>query len=143
LFFSSAPTQRKRVIEPDALVYPSKNNPRLNVHSDRSELEATSVATDFNVELSQITSDITSNLNSFQLGLAADRLYDSFWHFFCDRAIEDAKSGALPHSDLVRGLTTYLKLFHPFLPFVTEAIWQEIAPLRSDSDDLIISQWPK
>lgn len=80
----------------------------------------------FDEKLNSLVVQITKNLEEFRFGLAAETLHTEFWHWFCDEAIEEVKSGALPYSNLQNGLLVFLKLLHPFMPFVTEKIWQEI-----------------
>jgi len=96
--------------------------------------------TSFYMHLDKTITEITQQLNDFKLGLAAETLYNDFWHWFCDECIEKAKAGAISHSALVVGLHTYLKLFHPFIPFVTEAIWQELK--NTEEPYLISASWP-
>lgn len=87
---------------------------------------------------------ITKHLNSFRLDKAAEEIYHNFWHLFCDRYIEEAKLGKISSSQLTNALVNLLKLLHPFMPFVTEAIWQEMATSKQDSEKLLInSPWPK
>ncbi|MEK7061353.1 MAG: class I tRNA ligase family protein, partial [Patescibacteria group bacterium] len=75
---------------------------------------------------------------------AIELLYSEFWHWYCDKAIEKAKLGKIGTSQMRQGLTTFLKLLHPFAPFVTESIWNEIKSLRKHPDQLLItSSWPK
>lgn len=94
-------------------------------------------------KLTKIVAEVTTNLKDRKLGLAADMLYDSFWHWFCDECIEQQKRGELSLEVLTEGLHTFLKLLHPFMPFVTEKIWQEVAPKTPDSPTLLItSAWP-
>jgi valyl-tRNA synthetase len=102
----------------------------------------------FSAHLNEIVTAITQQLNDLKIGLAAETLYNEFWHWYCDQAIEQAKNGQLSPTLLRQGLKTFLKLFHPFAPFVTEAIWQEL--LLTDGWDLaedevkllIVSRWP-
>jgi len=85
------------------------------------------------------------------LGAAIRDLYDFFWHKFCDVYIEAAKNqirGAKNKTQtrntqkiLIYVLANSLKLLHPFMPFVTEELWQTL-PLKTKTD-LIISPWPK
>lgn len=96
--------------------------------------------TEFTKELSRITRLVNSHMEKYQFNKASDLLYESFWHWFCDWAIEQTKFGSIKKSSLQKGLITYLKLLHPFMPFVTEEIWSKIpheAPLP-----LIMSPWP-
>ncbi|MFH2061399.1 MAG: class I tRNA ligase family protein, partial [Candidatus Beckwithbacteria bacterium] len=61
-------------------------------------------------------------------------------HWFCDESIEKAKEGKISYPVLLDGLRTFLKLLHPFVPFVTEAVWGE---LGENSEPLLIkSKWP-
>lgn len=80
----------------------------------------------------------SKNIDNYKLNNAAEMLYKRFWNNFCDIRIEDAKKGKLSKSDLERGLLVYLKLLHPFVPFVTEAVWRELG-----NDTLLITEsWP-
>lgn len=97
----------------------------------------------FNKKLHGVVVRVSTNLNKLQIGIAADTIYDEFWHWFCDTCIEDAKNGTLPRSSIIGGLTTFLKLLHPFAPFVTEAIWQELRQEGIVQDELLAtSDWP-
>ncbi|MBQ6438335.1 class I tRNA ligase family protein [bacterium] len=80
---------------------------------------------------------------NYKPGLAADRLYDSFWHYFCDEAIEKCKAGQLSSTLLAAGLETYLKLWQPFMPFVTQAIWQELGKAVENGEQFLAGcDWP-
>ncbi len=91
------------------------------------------------------------DLNNFHFGQAARRLYYFFWHDFCDKYIEASKSKIHnPKSKtekentekvLLYVLLTSLKILHPFLPFITEEIYQKL-PFK-DKKMLIIENWPK
>lgn len=86
---------------------------------------------------------VTAQLEAYQLGLAAETVYEAFWHWFCDECIEKAKHNELSNEALFHGLLVFLKLLHPFMPFVTEAVWGEIAELRLKPDELLMnSAWP-
>ena len=80
----------------------------------------------------------TKYIDNFKLNNAAETLYKRFWNNFCDIRIEDSKKGKLNRDDLMRGLLVYLKLLHPFMPFVTEAVWRELG----NDTLLIVSKWP-
>ncbi len=100
--------------------------------------------------LNQTMAKVTADLRKYRFSDAASALHDFFWHHFCDRYIEYAKArlfGEKPE-DKARTqnvlhfvLGTSLKLLHPFMPFVTEAIWG----LLPGNDDLplMVSPWPK
>lgn len=92
-----------------------------------------------------LAAQVSQQLNDFKLGLAAETLFNEFWHRFCDLDIERAKKGDLSYQALLQGLVIYLQLLHPFVPFVTEAIWQELqlAGLIPDQPKLLVaSSWP-
>ncbi len=88
--------------------------------------------------LGETVKQTTKYLESYKLNSAAEVVYDKFWHWYCDEVIEMAKAGKISKEDLRRGLETFLKLLHPFMPFVTEAIWQELG----FGGQLILQSWP-
>lgn len=97
----------------------------------------------FTKNLEKIVLAVSRNLDQLQLGLAADTLYNEFWHWFCDQCIEDAKKGLISQEKLFDGLVIFLKLFHPFLPFVTESIWQILYQEQLVAEPLLMtSRWP-
>ncbi len=111
-----------------------------------SPTSAPPTSSTFNTTLNQLIADITQQLNDSKIGLAAETVYNQFWHWYCDICIEDCKAGKLSLQELSQGLVVFLKLLHPFTPFVTESIWQELResalePLL-DQDLLIQSSWP-
>jgi len=82
---------------------------------------------------------MNKRLNELKIGQAAEWIYSWFWHAFCDHYIEMAKQGLISKSLLDDALKTNLILMHPFMPFVTEAVWQELKL----SDKLLIEEsWP-
>lgn len=95
-----------------------------------------------------LVKEVTDNLEKFELGLAVQKLYDFIWDLFCDWYIELAKSrlnsgGAAAESArqmLVYVMTGILKLLHPFMPFITEEIWQT---LPHDGETIMTSSWPE
>ena len=95
-----------------------------------------------------LVKDVTDSLEKFELGLAVQKLYDFIWDVFCDWYIEIAKirlngecatAKATVKAVLVYVMSNTLKLLHPFMPFITEEIWQT---LPHDGDSIMISQWP-
>ena len=111
---------------------------------------ATADDTKFYEKLNQVTADVTQQLTDYRIGMSAETIYNEFWHWFCDEAIEQAKLGQISQEALLKGLLVFLKLLHPFMPFVTEAIWQElrqnpeIQKLKLiGSDQLILAAWPQ
>ncbi len=93
--------------------------------------------------LTKVTGEATAYLENLQIGLAADYIYNQFWHWFCDECIEQNKAGTLSSTATLEGIVTFLKLLHPFVPFVTEAIWQELkAEGLVETNLLITTPWP-
>ncbi len=94
-------------------------------------------------QLKTTTQKITKELENFQFGQAAHLLYDFFWHDFCDKYIEVSKkqNNLQTQQVLVYVLSNSLKLLHPFMPFVTEAIYQKL-PFK-EKELLMIENWPK
>ena len=96
-----------------------------------------------------VTAAVTENLEKFELGMAVSKLYDFIWDDFCDWYIELAKirmNGADEESAdsarrvLVWTMSNTLKLLHPFMPYITEEIWQT---LPHDGEALIVARWPE
>lgn len=87
----------------------------------------------------------TKNLESYHFGKTAELLYQFTWHEFADKYLENSKE-RIKNGDLVvlsvlrHVYLNLLKLLHPFIPFVTEEIWQNMP--RKTTDPLIISSWP-
>ncbi len=84
--------------------------------------------------------EITKYLDNYQFNLAAERLYEFSWHEFADKYIEEVKNRVDTNSFAVL-LTLFLdilKLLHPFMPFVTEELYQKFEPEKS----IMISPWP-
>lgn len=94
---------------------------------------------EFNKKIKEIIKNTTESIDKYNLNKASEILYEEFWHWFCDQIIEDAKQGKIGKEDLTHGIQTFLKLLHPFMPFVTEAAWQELNP----KELLITAEWPK
>lgn len=87
--------------------------------------------------------DITGKLEEFDLGEAARKLYDFVWSEFCDWYLEMSKIDA---SDkvLVETFEGTLRLLHPFMPFITEEIWQKLEMRDARCEKTImLAQWPK
>ena len=98
-------------------------------------------------KVNTLAKEVTDNLERFELGIAVAKLYDFIWDVFCDWSIEIAKirlqsgEGAdTAKAVLVYVLTDILKLLHPFMPFITEEIYQAIP---HDTESIMISKWPE
>ncbi len=93
----------------------------------------------------ELVQAVTDNLEKFELGIAVGKLYDFSWDTFCDWYIELCKSRLQGEgADSARRVLLYvmtgmLKLLHPFMPFITEEIWQT---LPHEGDSLMIAEWP-
>ncbi len=95
-------------------------------------------------DLNALIVKMTSLLEKFRFSEAADTIYEFMWHRVADVYIEqvkDRQDQEMALSVLRHVLLTGLKLLHPFMPFVTEAIWAEMP--RKHDDMLIVSKWPK
>ena len=100
-------------------------------------------------KLQKVIKSITEKIEKYDIGLAADDIYDFIWSDFCDWYIEIVKP--VLYSDnheektntvkvLLYVLENILKLLHPFMPYITEEIWQAL-PNREEA--LIVSKWPE
>lgn len=98
--------------------------------------------------LSAVTSEITASLDKFELGLAANKIYEFTWNEYCDWYIELAKKRLYGEDQvaketvqkvLVKVLKDILRLLHPFMPFITEEIWSNIPGTQTM---LVRDQWP-
>ena len=96
----------------------------------------------------RVVKEVTDNLEKFELGIAVQKLYDFIWDVFCDWYIELAKARLTGEDEqakkTARGVLCYvlsgtLKLLHPFMPFITEEIWQA---LPHEGEALMVSAWP-
>ncbi|MCK5285831.1 MAG: valine--tRNA ligase [Candidatus Pacebacteria bacterium] len=94
--------------------------------------------------LQKITSDITKDLDNFQFHIASEKIYHYIWHEFADKIIEEAKD-KLDEIEtqlmLLEILQTCLKTLHPFMPFITEEIWESM-PIKNKKL-LLIEEWSK
>jgi valyl-tRNA synthetase len=92
--------------------------------------------------------ELTNNLGNFELGIALQKINDFVWDSFCDWYIELSKTRLQQGGDTARSvrsvliyvLTSALKLLHPFMPYITEALYQSIP---HNEEAIIISKWPE
>ena len=96
-----------------------------------------------------LAAEVTEDIEQFRLYLAAEKLYHYFWHTFADIIIEEAKprlggenleEKVSAQKMLYEVLVLQLKLLHPFMPFVTEAIWEQVP--QKNKTLLMIQPWP-
>ncbi len=98
-------------------------------------------------KFNQLAKDVNDNLDKFELGVASTKLYDFIWDVYCDWYIELTKSRlraggesqAQAQAVLVWVLRGMLKLLHPFMPFITEEIWQV---LTNDESMIMLEDFP-
>lgn len=102
--------------------------------------------------LKAAVSEITEQMDKDRFDLAAEKVYHFVWDYFASTLIEeskellisdDAETKASRQRLLGEYLATSLKLLHPFMPFVTETIWQELPEELKDCDMLMVAKWPK
>ena len=100
-------------------------------------------------KLNTLIAEVTENLEKYELGVAVQKVYDFIWDTYCDWYIEltkarlyseDAQRKQIAIDVLVYVLDQILRLLHPFMPFITEEIWQSIP---HEGDALIVAQWPQ
>jgi valyl-tRNA synthetase len=101
-------------------------------------------------DLKKLSKEITKLMESFRFYSSAEKLYHYFWHTFADKIIEEQKL-RLKSPDkskrqssqylLLEILKTILKLLHPFMPFITEEIYQNL-PSKNKKECLMIEDWP-
>src|SRR5690606_1451507 len=110
----------------------------------------------------EVNVHITENIEKFQLGLATFNLYQEFWHTYCDILIEESKeylwdikdkeTGEITSSPdpevraevatvMTMALKSYLKLLHPFIPFITQTIWNEVPKSETEHKVLMYNTW--
>jgi valyl-tRNA synthetase len=96
-----------------------------------------------------VVKEVTENMEKFELGIAAQKLYDFIWSEFCDWYIELVKPrlyGGDENSKLAAQITLCdilkgtMQLLHPYMPFITEEIYQH---LPSEYESIMISKWPE
>ncbi len=99
-------------------------------------------------KLNELIRDVTDNMESFELGVAVQKVYDFIWEEFCDWYIEMVKPRLYGENDQTKSaalwtlktvLITSLKLLHPYMPFITEEIFLR---LQSEEESIMISSWP-
>ena len=104
-------------------------------------------------KVNTLAKDVTENLDKYEIGIAADKLYEFIWEEFCDWYIEmvkprlyaDDSTKAAALWTLMTVLMHSLKLLHPYMPFVTEEIYTTLQPLASGEypeESIMISPWP-
>ncbi|MDR0381281.1 MAG: valine--tRNA ligase [Oscillospiraceae bacterium] len=122
----------------------------MNLHVDTWELPEELAMEDKWIlsKFNRLVPDVTENIENYEVGVAAQKLYDFLWDDVCDWYIElvkprlqggDAARRSSAEQVLVAVLTGALKLLHPFMPFITEEIWQA---LPHEGPALMVAEWP-
>ena len=99
-------------------------------------------------QYNRLVKEVTENLEKYELGIAEQKIYDFLWDVFCDWYIELTKARLQAGTAdsigaqrvLVTVMTNTLKLLHPFMPFITEEIWQGFP---NDCESIMIARWPE
>ena len=101
-------------------------------------------------KLNQLVYDVTKNMENYDLGVALDKIYSFIWNEFCDWYIEIVKPRLNSENEeekiivsyvLNQVFTTSLQLLHPFMPFVTSKIYEDL--IHYNEKELMVSEWPK
>ena len=102
-------------------------------------------------DLKKFTEEVTDDMEALRLYMAAEKIYHYIWHVFADKIIEESKA-KLQSEDIATKqsaqrmireiLEICLKLLHPFMPFVTESIWEIFSGSNKPEDLLMIKHWP-
>jgi valyl-tRNA synthetase len=113
--------------------------------------------------LDQQIKSANDHIDNFRIGLAAEELYQHFWHVFADIYIEqskqylfqtDADGNEINRDEmsqklrigklavLIHCIQTYLKLLHPYIPFITETLWQSMPEKTREAETVMYSVWP-
>ena len=98
--------------------------------------------------LNSVAKEVADNLDKFELGIAVQKVYDFIWDYYCDWYIELAKARLQSEGEsaqnarqvLVWVLEKALRLLHPFMPFITEEIWQTIP---HDGETIMLTKFPE
>ncbi|USN88478.1 MAG: valine--tRNA ligase [Candidatus Nomurabacteria bacterium] len=101
--------------------------------------------------LDEVVAGVTADIEGYKMYLAAENIYHYIWHELADKVLEESKE--IINGDdaaakqarqyvLMTALTSSLKMLHPFMPFVTEAIWQNLPETAKDRDLLMVAKWP-
>ena len=101
-------------------------------------------------KLNKLVYEITLNIEKYDLGIAIDKIYNFMWNEFCDWYIEMAKISLYSDDEQEKIKTSYvldkvfrtcLKLLHPFMPFITSKIYDNL--VKYDDKELMVSSWPE
>lgn len=120
-------------------------DPKIKVAPKYTKADKANIA-----RLKKLKISVTKNIDEFKFYKAADDLYHYFWHTFADKIIEDSKKRLYDGSPaekraaqetLMTILKESLKMLHPFMPFVTEEIWQILPRTKGEQKFLMVEKW--
>jgi len=144
---------------PNPLSSGGNNNPPLREGRVGEALPKDNFSKKLVDHIESVKQQVTGNIEKYQFGLATFNLYQEFWHTFCDILIEESKeylnSDLTPNpSPIGEGskqqevaatmmfvLKEYLKMLHPFMPFITQRVWEEVPKSEDDNEILMYSKW--
>ncbi|MEG2897304.1 MAG: valine--tRNA ligase [Eubacterium sp.] len=127
----------------------------MNLEEDIMDLESVALANLENTDqwilsrMNEVIKEVTHNMDKYELGIAASKIYDFAWNEYCDWYIELVKprlygdieaTKIAAEYTLNKVLVTILKLLHPFIPFITEEVYHY---LPGSEKAIIVSQWPE
>ena len=125
---------------------------QMNLTIDNAELPADLALEDKWIlhKYNELVKAVTENIDKYELGIAVQKLYDFIWDNFCDWYIEIVKPRLQNHDDVAANeraqkvlcyvLRGTMQLLHPFMPFITESIWQA---LPHEGSSIMVSKWPE
>lgn len=96
----------------------------------------------------ELIKDVTSNIDAYEFGIACGKVYDFIWDIYCDwyieltkpRIAEGGETAKAAQNVLVYVMAGLLKLLHPFMPYITEEIWQSM-PVEDQPESIMVSDW--
>jgi valyl-tRNA synthetase len=122
-----------------------------NIEEVDLDAKLTEEDTEIVKKLTDFVAEATDYMEKNRYDLASEKVYHFIWHYFADELIEASKPLLTSDDEAVKKsrqrllatyLTTSIKVLHPFMPFVTETIWQELPSEIKDSELLMVAKWP-
>ncbi len=126
------------------------NREKISDFNDKNPKPKTAADKKILIALKMANKKTETGIDKYEFGKVLHSLYDFFWHDFCDQYIEESKKQSADpklaentNRILFYVLTNSLKLLHPFLPFITEEIWDNLRSAGLKAGPLIIESWPR
>ncbi len=98
--------------------------------------------------MQKLIEETTKLMDEYKFYIAGEKIYHYFWHTFCDKIIEESKKGLADKKTrvatqymLLEILVQSIKILHPFMPFITEEIYQQL-PAKNKKECLMVERWP-